>query len=401
MVSGKWGRAMVRIEYDAAGNAIKVPSLEAIALKRPEFFSGPRIWAESLAPALQAREAERRETIRKVWRKTLAAVMIPAILLLVLGLMNPFIFGGWMLFLFFGVPLSVVLIAGMDWLRVYAMKAATKQLVLGAACECFGFTYQTLAPDVSKVTDYRSLLKAARAYQARHGPPGGKTGKRRRGGQTRVTTPFGSASFGSSHATGPECPTPAYDLLEDASLLPGHDTRHFEDLIRGTRAGAAFSLVEAKLETSGKNGGTVFQGMLFHVQYPDRFLGRTLMARSRWWKRGKAAKDLQKVSLVSSELDKAFTVYSTDQVEARALLTPDRMERLIALERHFSGGKLRGVFEDGHMTIALEAPNQFEAGSIFKPLVDAERFSSALVELGLVCDMIDGFLTRDWVKDKL
>ena len=183
--------------------------------------------------------------------------------------------------------------------------------------------------------------------------------------------------------------------------MPGHDSRHFEDLIKGERAGAAFSLVEAKLETSGDNGGTVFQGMLFHVQYPERFLGRTLMARSRWWKRGKAAKDLQKVSLVSSELDKAFTVYSTDQVEARALLTPDRMERLIALERHFSGGKMRGVFEDGHMPLALEAPDQFEAGSIFKPLVDPERFSSALVELGLVCDMIDGFLTRDWVQDKL
>jgi hypothetical protein len=190
-------------------------------------------------------------------------------------------------------------------------------------------------------------------------------------------------------------------VLDDASLLPGHYSRHFEDLIKGNRAGAAFSLVEAKLETSGKNGGTVFQGLLFHVQYPDRFFGRTLMARSRWWKRGKAAKDLQKVSLVSSELDRAFTVYSTDQVEARALLTPDRMERLIALERHFSGGKLRGIFEEGHMTIALEAPGQFEAGSIFKPLADPERFATALVELGLVCDMIDGFLTRDWAQDRL
>ena len=393
---------MARIEYDATGKPVKVPSLEAIALKRPEFFSGPRIWAESLAPALQAREAERRETIRKVWRKTLVAVMIPPILLVILGLMNRFIFGGWMLILFFGIPLSVLLIAGMDWLRVYAMKAATKELVLGAACQCFGFTYETLAADVSKVTDYKSLIAAGRAYQKRYGTPGAKTGKgKRRGGQTRITTPFGSASFGSSNATGPECPTPAYDVLEDASLLPGHDSRHFEDLIKGERAGAAFSLVEAKLETSGDNGGTVFQGMLFHVQYPERFLGRTLMARSRWWKRGKAAKDLQKVSLVSSELDKAFTVYSTDQVEARALLTPDRMERLIALERHFSGGKLRGIFEDGHMTIALEAPNQFEAGSIFKPLADPDRFATALVELGLVCDLIDGFLTRDWAQDKL
>ena len=366
---------MTRIEYDASGKPVNVPGLEAIAGKRPEFAHGPRIWAETLAPALHARESERRETIRKVWRKTAVAAVIPWLLLLVFGAMKPFLLGAWTIVLFFGVPISIILIAGMDWLRIYAMKSATKELVLGAACQCFGFTYETLAPDVSRVTDYRSLIAAAKAHQARYGSPGAKTGKRKgkRRSQTRITTPFGSASFGASD----------------------------EDLIKGERAGAAFSLVEAKLETSGDNGGTVFQGLLFHVQYPDRFLGRTLMARSRWWKRGKAAKELQKVSLVSSELDRAFTVYSTDQVEARALLTPDRMERLIALERHFSGGKLRGIFEEGHMTIALEAPNQFEAGSIFKPLADPERFATALVELGLVCDMIDGFLTRDWAQDRL
>jgi hypothetical protein len=394
---------MTRIEYDASGKPVNVPSLEAIARKRPEFAHGPRIWAETLAPALHARESARRETFRKVWRKTAIAAVIPWLLLLVFGVMKPFLFGAWTIVLAFGTPISIILIAGMDWLRMYAMKSATKELVLGAACQCFGFTYETLAPDVSGVSDYRSLIAAAKAHQARYGTPGARTGKRKRkrGGQTRITTPFGSARFGASDATGSECPTPAYDVLDDASLLPGHDSRHFEDLIKGTRAGAAFSLVEAKLETSGKNGATVFQGLLFHVQYPDRFLGRTLMARSRWWKRGKAAKDLQKVSLVSSELDRAFTVYSTDQVEARALLTPDRMERLIALERHFSGGKLRGIFEEGHMTIALEAPGQFEAGSIFKPLADPERFATALVELGLVCDMIDGFLTRDWAQDRL
>ena len=77
------------------------------------------------------------------------------------------------------------------------------------------------------------------------------------------------------------------------------------------------------------------------------------------------------------------------------------MERLIALERHFQGGKLRGIFEDGHMTIALEAGNQFEAGSIFKPLVDPDRFIQTLTEIGLVCDMIDGFLTREWYKDRI
>ncbi|KCZ94445.1 DUF3137 domain-containing protein [Hyphomonas johnsonii] len=394
---------MVRIVYDAAGKPVKVPPLQDIAQARPEFASGPRIWDETLAPALQARESDRRETLRRAWRKTFVAALIPGLLLVVGGIAMPFLLGGWMLILFFGVPLSVILIAGMDWLNIYAMKNATKELVLSAACQCFGFTYDTLAPDIARVTDFRSLVAAGKAYNAKYGSPGAKPGtkNRKRGAQTRITTPFGSASFGASNATGPECPTPAYEALEAASLLPAHDSRHFEDLIKGERAGAAFSLVEAKLETTGDNGGTVFQGLLFHVDYPQRFLGRTLMARSRWWKRGKAAKALKKVSLVSAELDKAFTVYSTDQVEARALLTPDRMERLIALERHFSAGKLRGLFEDGHMTLALEAPNQFEAGSIFKPLVNPDRFTTALIELGLVCDMIDGFLTRDWVQDKL
>lgn len=53
------------------------------------------------------------------------------------------------------------------------------------------------------------------------------------------------------------------------------------------------------------------------------------------------------------------------------------------------------------MTLALEADNQFEAGSVFKPLVDPRRFSTALSELGLVCDLIDGFLTREWVQGRI
>ena len=146
---------------------------------------------------------------------------------------------------------------------------------------------------------------------------------------------------------------------------------------------------------------TTFQGLLFHIQYPDRFLGRTLIARQGWWKGFFGDKSLQKVDLVAKELEDNFTIYSNDQVEARALLTPDRMERLIALERHFKGGKLRGIFEGDHLTLALEADDQFEAGSVWKPLVDPDRYISALTEIGLVCDVIDGFLTREWVKDKL
>ncbi|MEM6535825.1 MAG: DUF3137 domain-containing protein, partial [Pseudomonadota bacterium] len=204
----------------------------------------------------------------------------------------------------------------------------------------------------------------------------------------------------------PEPPTPAFDVLKEAKLMPGYDSRKFEDMITGARAGAEFSLVECKLTEqrgSGKNRRTVttFQGLLVHIAYPERFFGRTLIARQGWWKGWFGDRDLQKVDLVAKEFEDEFTVYSTDQVEARALLTPDRIERLIALEHHFSGGKLRGIFEGDHLTLALEAKNQFEAGSIWKPLVDPRRYISALEEIGLVCDLIDGFLTREWVHGKL
>ena len=83
-----------------------------------------------------------------------------------------------------------------------------------------------------------------------------------------------------------------------------------------------------------------------------------MIARQGWWKGVFGDKSLKKVDLVAKELEDNFTIYSNDQVEARALLTPDRMERLIALERHFKGGKLRGIFEGDHLTLALEAKDQ-------------------------------------------
>lgn len=366
-----------------------VPSLAVLAGQRREFTHAPQVWSDVLAPELARREIARKAAIRQATTRTIIGAGIPifiAILLTISTLATVSFLFPWYLFVIF---VSAALISATAWIKVFTMKSQTKQLVLTAACEPFGFKYDTLHPDLSGIEDLKTLATRTRDLSAAYSS----------GAQSTMSTPFGAISFGSMG--GPDAPTPAYETLEAAKLLPGHARRKFEDLISGERAGTQFSLVEAVLESGGKNSTTVFQGILLHVEYPERFLGRTVMARSGWWKRGKQSGDLKKVDLISRELDAAFTVYSNDQVEARALLSPDRMERLIALERHFAGGKLRGIFEDGHMMLALEADDQFEAGSIFQPLVDPRRYASALVELGLVCDLIDGFLTRDWVKGRI
>lgn len=380
-----------RTDIDAAIRNARPLSL--LALQRPEFTDVERIWETELAPELGVREALRKQTISRAKSRTFLGVL--AALPVVIGMMA---LSGGLGFLFplslFVAVIIVAGISGFDWLKVYSMKSETKDLILKTACKPFGFHYETLHPDLSGIEDFESLkTRGKELMEAVNGPQSGKA--------RTISTLFGDIQVTTLDASGSPPPTPAYQILKDAALLPGHSRRKFEDLIEGERAGTKFALVEAKLDTGGKNSRTVFQGILIHIEYPQRFSGRTLMARAGWWKRGKGAGDLDKVQLISRELDEAFTVYSSDQVEARALLSPDRMERLIALERHFSGGKLRGLFDQGHMTLALEADNQFEAGSVFQPLVDPRRFSTALSELGLVCDLIDGFLTREWVQDRI
>jgi hypothetical protein len=345
-----------------------------IRADRPEYEPAMVIWSDKLSPVLSEMEETRKTVIRRAVVRTIVTAVIMIAIVAAVGM-----FAGFAYIFPFGIFAAVLLtalISAVVWAPVFSMKSQTKQLVVGAACEPFGFRYDTLHPDIEGVGDFRSLGTWIKANRK------------------------------SVFTTRDEAPTPAFDRLKTAGLLPGHDKRKFEDLIEGRRADADFTLVECKLtqeQGSGKNRRTVtkFQGLLLNIEYPERFFGRTLIARDGWWKRGRGAGDLQKVQLVSKELEDAFTVYSTDQVEARTLLTPDRMERLIALERHFKGGKLRGIFEDGHMTIALEAEDQFEAGSIFSTLVDPSRFVQTLIEIGLVCDLIDGFLTREWYKDKI
>ena len=362
-------------------NGLTDAIFSALVEQRPEFKNAMKVWTEVLEPALAKRETQRLSIIAKARKRTIwtgLGIGVIAICVLV------FTGGAAPVFTLIAAAAITAIASGAAWIPLFTVKSETKQLVVGAAAESFGFTYDTLHPDVRGVSNWKTAGEWIKSQASQ--------------------TSGAAQLFGGGDDS--ESPTPAFDILKEARLLPGYDNRKFEDLIQGDRAKTHFSLVECKLteqQGSGKNRRTVttFQGLLFHIQYPDRFLGRTLIARQGWWKGFFGDKSLQKVDLVAKELEDNFTIYSNDQVEARALLTPDRMERLIALERHFKGGKLRGVFEGDHLTLALEADDQFEAGSVWKPLVDPDRYISALTEMGLVCDVIDGFLTREWVKDKL
>lgn len=352
----------------------------ALENERPEYKDAMKTWHARLEPFLTDLEAQRVAVIAKATRRTVttaftALLVVAVLLFLSRGSMAGLIIAG-------GV-VSTLVSSSVAWLPLTTMRSQTKQEVVGAAAEAFGFDYDTLHTEVRGVDSWKSASTWLK-----------------KNGQNAAALSFLRDDDEAN------APTPAFGVLKAAKLLPTYDHIHFEDLISGHRADADFSMVECKLtdeQGSGKNKRTVvtFQGLLFHIQYPESFLGTTIIARQGWWKGLFGHGELKKVDLVSKELEDNFTIYSNDQVEARALLTPDRMLRLIALERHFKGGRLRGIFDGDHLTLALQAKNQFETGSIWNTLVDPSRYVTTLQEIALVCDVIDGFLTREWVKDNI
>lgn len=174
-------------------------------------------------------------------------------------------------------------------------------------------------------------------------------------------------------------PNPAFGLLALHDMLPNHNRRSFEDFWEGEVDGHEFRLFEAHLiyKTSGKNSSTTtkFRGPFMTIGCTQPFTGTTILQRAGAHKRfglfgdkkdeiTAAGKTLSAVDMVHPEFEDAFDVYATDQIEARALIHPIYIERLIEIERAFQGNKLRAIFCENMVTVMLSSKNLFESGTL-------------------------------------
>jgi hypothetical protein len=170
----------------------------------------------------------------------------------------------------------------------------------------------------------------------------------------------------------------AFSLCETHRLVPNYDRSSFEDRWSGMLGGLPFAVHEAKLEErrgSGKNRRwvTVFRGVIMQVGFDRKFHGTTVLvedrAHSGFFGGRKdsvtlGGQQLEHVEMVHPEFEDAFDIYSNDQVEARYIVHPAYVERLIALEKAYQGEDIRTLFHQGDLVVALKARNMFESGSI-------------------------------------
>lgn len=193
---------------------------------------------------------------------------------------------------------------------------------------------------------------------------------------------------------------PAFSRQRSLGLVPGFDRSRFEDLFHGDYQAASFDLCEAHLErrhTDSKGRTqwtTVFRGQLIRLAFPREFLGVTIVRRDAgMFNVFGGGRDLDRVRLEDPVFEKAFEVWGTDQVEARYLLHPALMHRLVDLETTLRGKKLRCAFEKGDLLIAIEGGDLFEIGDMFKPLADPARARRIVDDIAGVMRVMDQVLT--------
>ncbi len=146
--------------------------------------------------------------------------------------------------------------------------------------------------------------------------------------------------------------------FRSAGLLPGHAA--LEDHIAGRHSGVDFELCESTaghVKGEGRDDGAVWQGVLLAFAAHKKFRGRTLIVRD-----GGAignffkgfGKDGERVTLEDPRFEDRFEVFGSDQVEARYLLTPTFMERMVELDDRFGRKSIKAAFADNKLLLTID-----------------------------------------------
>ena len=191
------------------------------------------------------------------------------------------------------------------------------------------------------------------------------------------------------------------EICKTLKVLPRSDRETLQDELVGERNGTPLEFFEAKLEerrtTTDSKGNsrttwvTVFHGQIWVFKAPKAFHGTTRIARDSgvFNALGSMGANTHRAKLEDPVFEKAFEVYTTDQVEARYLLTPDVMQALLDLETSFKGAKLRCTFHDNKIYAAAEGGNLFEPGSMMKSLDNPVRVADLLEDFASVFHLVD------------
>lgn len=133
---------------------------------------------------------------------------------------------------------------------------------------------------------------------------------------------------------------------------------------------------------------TRYKGVLGYIRFPHQFKCRLTLNRKEYaWGTG-----LDTVSLESIDFNKKFLVKSDDQLEARYILTPDVMQKLLDL--HAVEDNFECVMDGDMMYISIPGKNLFTLGAKQKQ-VDGMVFMRFYEDISLIMSIIKEINNND------
>jgi hypothetical protein len=204
---------------------------------------------------------------------------------------------------------------------------------------------------------------------------------------------------------------PYLDNLKASKIIPEYDRAQIEDEIKGSYKNISIELFESTLEEwshSSDNRGTPryvtkFRGVFILLSCNKQFSGQTVIVKKSMISDflGLSFEGLEPVNLEDPQFASHFSVYSTDQVEARYLLTTSFISRFVELSNSINH-RVSALFDLRHVTniscsffqnqLLMMIPssrNLFELGDITQHAVDPQHFIDFVQDIRLIQAIID------------
>ena len=195
------------------------------------------------------------------------------------------------------------------------------------------------------------------------------------------------------------------------------DRYNTEDLVTGCAGKTKFYFAEVHAEyktvTQTKNGTRtewhdIFKGIIFAADFNKNFNGVTIVrpknfgnALGAWFSKNVFSfGENDVVKLENPDFDKTFVTYGSDQVQARYILTPTMMERVLKLN-HESKYDITLSFIESRMYIAFPLNRNYFEAPVFKSLLNPDALNDDITTIKFMYDIVKelDLNTRIWGKE--
>lgn len=183
------------------------------------------------------------------------------------------------------------------------------------------------------------------------------------------------------------------EFIKNLLIFERYDDIVMDDCLRGHYNGLRISIMETDISYTVQNGKSstthqVFDGMVISASMNKNFNGHTVIRNDLGFANPKVVKHLERIALEDVEFEKKFEVYSNDQVEARYLITPSFMKRLVDWTNR-NKVKTLVVFKDGEVHILADYRKDMFELPLDTSATDFKNYQRILVEFAQMLSIVD------------